>query len=162
MSWFWTNALLSKLSSKQQMILGCIYQCVFCIIRWKMVPISWSAVSVLYINVLYVCDCSMHVWYGTVRYLWVIFMIVCRVIDTLANIYALKVVMCMCLYRGGGGPLNIFAPPPMRVMVMRVMLSCGRMNKQASDKQTSTRRTSEFSGDDLLRWGPKLFVLPHD
>lgn len=93
--------------------------------------------SVLYINV---CDSvrSMFMWCSTVLCLWVIFIIVCCVIDTLANIYALEVVICMCLYRGGGGPVKIFAPPSIPVMVMCVILW---QNEQTRIKQTSTWRT---------------------
>lgn len=53
------------------------------------------------------------------------FAIVCFVIDTLANIYGGKAVMCVCLCweRWGGQPVKIFAPPLIPGMVMCVVLS---------------------------------------
>lgn len=119
------------------------------------------------INALYV---TVYVWSHTALYLWLVF--VCRVIDTLANIYAPIAVMRVCLFGGGcGGPVKIFAPHSVPVMVMRVRLSCDKTHKQASDKPTNKHLEdkntpgsvrSELHGNDLLRWGPKLFVLPHD
>ena len=112
---------------------------------------------------MYVC--------GTEIYLYVIFMNVCCVIDTLANICTLNMIICMCLYRGGEGPIKIFAPSPIPAMVICVMLSCDKVNKLISNKQTNKHLEdknvsgsvrSEFNDNDLLWRTPELFVLPHD
>lgn len=67
-------------------------------------------------------------------YLSSFFIIYC-VIDALASVYTWKTIMCMCLYWGRGSPVKIFASRPIPVMIMCFMLSCDKMNKQASNKQ---------------------------
>jgi len=81
------------------------------------------------------------------------------VTDTLANIYALNIAICMCLYERGEGPLKIFAPSLFPVIVMRLMLSCDKTDKQLSGKQTST---CDFSGNYFLCWGLNSFVVLHN
>lgn len=51
-----------------------------------------------------------------------------------------------------GGPVKIFAPPPIPAMVMRIMLSCDKTNKQASNKQTSTWRTKPHQAQSEVNW----------
>lgn len=109
-------------------------------------------------------------WRETVVYLWVKFVTVCSAMDTHGNIYALNMVICMCLNRGREAPAKIFAPSLIPAIVMHAMLSCVKASKQPSNKQTSTWRTktrqaqleASFNADDLLRWGAELFALLHD
>lgn len=105
----------------------------------------WTAVTTLWVYyTIHQCVClwlcMQYGRYGTVLCLSVIFEIVCCVIDTFANIYAWKAAMCIYLYQKKGGPVIIFAPLPIPFMVMSVMLSRDKKNKQASNKQTSTWR----------------------
>lgn len=50
--------------------------------------------------------------------------------DTLAGIYTWKLVSCMRLYWGNGSPAKVFAATPLLIMIMRIVLSFGRVNKQ--------------------------------
>lgn len=90
---------------------------------------------------------------------------VCCVMDTLANIYALWVVICMCLYRGGGGPVKIFAPPSIPVMVMCVILwqneqtGTKQTNKQALGGQKHVRHQSEVNSVAMISRGECLNYL---
>lgn len=61
--------------------------------------------------------------------------------DALANIYTWKSVVGMCLYWGKGSAVKVFAAPPLLIMIMRNVLSFGRVNKQASHKQARAWRT---------------------
>lgn len=57
--------------------------------------------------------------------------------DTLACIYTWKSVSCMRLYWGNGSPAKVFAATPFLIMIMRIVLSFGRVNKQRPTKESA-------------------------
>lgn len=56
--------------------------------------------------------------------------IVCCEVDTFARIYTRKSASCMRLCWGNGSPAKVFAATPLLIMIMRIVLSFGRVNKQ--------------------------------